>query len=362
LRAALLASALLLASCRQVAGVSTIAYEAGPNGGDGGNPNGCTNATLVLSSSDSLDLLYVAGGFDIAAVPDENSATGLGYSNLHACSTSTPCTQPAGLLTLGFNDEVMDYAASSSQIAYAIQTNTTTGAGAIHSVGFDGTNDKTLLASASFPSWITSSGSGTFWVSDDQTGDPATLHCIGCNGNTGDQTWISNANLTTTLGAFADASTVYVVADDGTGNGANAIYTCSNATACGANAKVLVKGLQFSALNIKDEVAADGTNVYVTNESSAIASITPAGVQTSIVKGVTTSALAVDGATGDLFYGEENGTVARAKSDGSSAPETLSMCDPGSPDDIVAVAFDSTNVYVALVPVSGNSTVWAIKR
>ncbi len=355
-------ASLLLVGCRQVAGINVITYEAGTSGGDSGNINGCTNATQILTSSDSLDLLYIAGGYDVVAVPDANSATGYGYTNLHACMTSTPCTQPAGLLTLGFNDEVMDYATSSTQIAYTVQTSTTTGAGAIHSVGFDGTNDKTLLASASWPSWITTSGAGTFWVSDDQTGDPATLHCIGCNGNSGDQTWISNTDLTITLGAIADANTVYVVADDGTSNSTNAIYSCSSTTACGANAKVLAKGLDFSAINIKDEVVADGTNVYITNESSAIASINPAGVQTSIVKNVTTSALAVDGTTGDLFYGEQNGTVARVKSDGSGTPETLSTCDPNSPNDIVAVAYDATNVYVVLVPTSGNSTVWAIKR
>src|SRR6201999_67366 len=105
------------------------------------------------------------------------------------------------------NDVVMDYAASSSQIAYAVETNETTGAGAIHSVGFDGTGDKTLLASATWPAWMTTSGASTFWVSDDQSGSPATLHCIGCGGNTGDQTWFTNTNLTTTLGAFADTNT-----------------------------------------------------------------------------------------------------------------------------------------------------------
>jgi hypothetical protein len=355
-----LLSSLLLVACRQVAGIHDIAYEAGP-GGDGGG-SGCTNGTMILTSSDSLELLYVAGGHDVVGVPDETSASGLGYSNLHACATGTPCTQPPGLLTLGFNDVVMDYAASSSQIVYAVQTNETTGVGAIHSVGFDGTNDKTLFGTASWPSWITTSGASTFWVSDDQSGSPATLHCIGCGGNTGDQTWMSNANLTITLGAFADGSTVYVVADDGTGGGSNGIYTCSTTTACGNTAKLLVKGLQFNALDVKSEVVSDGTNVYVTNESSAIASVTPAGVQTSIVKGVTTSALAVDGATGDLFFGEDNGTVARAKTDGSGTPVTISTCDPDSPSDIVGVAVDATNVYVLLSPPSGSSSVWAIPR
>ena len=350
---------LLFVACRQVAGIHEITYEAGTVG-DSGNGNGCTNGTLVLSSSDSLDLLYVAGGYDVVAVPDQSSVTGLGFSNLHACATGTPCSQPAGLLTLGFNDVIMDYAASSSQIVYAVQTNQTTGAGAIHSIGFDGTNDKTLLASASWPSWITTSGNSTFWVSDDQT--TATLHCIGCGGNMSDQTWMSNANLTVTLGAFADANTVYVVADDGSGGSTDAIYTCSTTTACGTTAKQLVKGLQFNAINLKAEIVSDGTNVYVTNESSAIASITPAGVQTSIVKGVTTSALAVDGATGDLFYGAENGTVSRTKTDGSGTPTVLSTCDPQNPSDILGVALDATYVYVLLSPPTGNASVWAIKR
>ncbi|MGL1102702.1 hypothetical protein ACSTLM_00640, partial [Vibrio parahaemolyticus] len=84
-----------------------------------------------------------------------------------------------------------------------------------------------------------------------------------------------------------------------------------------------------------------------------------AGVQTTIVKGVVSSALAVDGATGDLFFGEENGTVSRAKTDGSGTPVPISKCDADSPSDIVGVAVDATNVYVLLSPPSGNSSVWA---
>jgi hypothetical protein len=347
----LLLASLLLVACRQIAGIKPITY----SGADGGT--GCSNGTVVLSSSNSLDLLTVAGGYDIVAVPD---TTAIGYSGLHACATSTPCTEPPGLLTLGFNDIVTDYAASPTQIVYAVETNQTTGTGAIHSVSFDGTNDKTLLASASYPLWITTTAASTFWVSDD--GASASLHCIGCGGNMNDQTWMSNPNLTATLGTFSDASTVYVIADDGTAAGTYGVYTCSATTACGTNGKLLAKGFQFAAINIKSEVVSDGTNVYVTNESSAIASITPAGVQTSIVKGVATSAIAVDGATGEIFYGTDNGTVAKAKTDGSGTPTTLSSCDPGSANDILGIALDATNVYVVLAPTTGNSAVWQIKR
>ena len=348
---------LLLVACRQVAGIHTITYQQGTGDGGGG---GCTNGTKVVTSSDSLDLLTVAGGYVLTAVPDVNSASGTGYTNIHACTTTTPCTQPPNLITLGFNDTIGGYAAASN-IVYTVLTNPTSGAGSVHSVGFDGSNDQVLLGTANFPVWVTLSGTRTFWVSDDLTGSPASLHCIGCGG-AGDQTWISN--LTLTIGAFSDANNVYVVADDGSASGGSyGIFSCSTQTACGTSPKTLVKGLSINAITSNAITATDGTFVYLSNESSAIERIPSTGSPTTIVSGVATSAIAVDPATGEIFYGTETGTIAKAKSDGTGSPTTLSTCTLSDPGDIFGVAFDATNVYVLVSPASGgSSTVWAIKR
>jgi hypothetical protein len=40
----------------------------------------------------------------------------------------------------------------------------------------------------------------------------------------------------------------------------------------------------------------------------------------------------------------------------------LSTCAPGDTNTIYGIAFDATNVYVLLVPTTGNAGIYAIKR
>src|SRR5207237_441091 len=128
----------------------------------------------------------------------------------------------------------------------------------------------------------------TFWVSDDMTGTAASLHCVGCSGP-GDATWITN--LAQTFGALADANNVYVVADDGSANATDGIYSCSVMTACAGTPKTVITGLTINAVNINSQVVSDGTNLYVTNDTSAVVRIGPTSTQTNVVKGVAASAI-----------------------------------------------------------------------
>jgi hypothetical protein len=342
---------LLFVACRQVAGISTITY----SGGDGGGGGACTNSTMVLTSSSQLDALFVGGGFVTVA---QISVATLEDSNIFACATGTPCTEPPGLVNLSFNDKLESYT-TTSQILYSLQTSAT-GAGAIHSLSFDGKTDTVLLGTATYPLWIAASGTKTFWVSDDQTAVSASLHCIGCSGP-GDTTWITN--LTQTFGVLADANNVYVVTDDGSANATDGIYSCSVQAACAGTPKTVITGLGITATNINSQVVSDGTNLYVTNDTSAVVRIGPTGTQTNVVKGVAAAAIAVDPATGDLFYGTDTGDVASVKADGSTTtPTALSKCDPQDANAILGIAYDATNVYVLVQPVAGNDSVYAIKR
>ena len=341
---------LLFVACRQVAGIQPITYQ--NTGGDGGG--GCTNATMVLSSTNYLDVMTITNGYVVIANASETDFT---YTNLYACSLGTPCTQPPGLLSLAFNDALYSYAAS-SQIYYALQTSAA-GAGAIHSLSFDGKTDTVLLGTATFPTYTAVSGTHVFWVSDDQSGSSASVHCIGCSGP-GDQTWISG--LTAAYGLFADANNVYVVSDDSSVNGTMGIYGCSVTAACNAAPRKVIEGITIQALNVGAQAAGDGTNVYVTNDSSAIVSVGPTGTQTDVVKGTAALSLAVDPSTSDLFYATDQGQILRIKSDGTGTAAPLSTCDPQSPNAVIGLAFDTANVYALVQPSTTSSTVYAIKR
>lgn len=214
-----------------------------------------------------------------------------------------------------------------------------------------------LLGNLSSPLWIATSGAKTFWVDDDAASANASTHCIGCGGS--DMTWISN--LDTTLGLFADANDVYVIADDGTGNATDAVYGCSVNTACAATPRTVIKGLSPTAVFPAQQMSSDGTNVFVSNDTSAVISIGPTGTQTPVVSGVSAALITVDAATGELFYATDNGDIARVKSDGSAAPTPMASC--GQSNTVMAIAFDATNVYVVLGDSNAtSSSIYAIKR
>lgn len=347
LGASLAVAAAAVVACRQVAGINPIVY-AGSEAGAAG----CSNGRLVVSSMQQLDLLSVAGGFAFTAVTGANTG---GDVNIVDCATSSTCSEPKGLLSLSFSDTLAGYA-SGTQIFYTVQSGTD--AGTLHAMAYDGTGDQVLLGGLARPAWVAVSGARTFWVNDDLSGLPATVHCYGCGPS--DATWITN--LTSTAGIFADANDVYVLADDGSGQATIGLYGCSVQTACGATPRTVIKNITPAALSPVTQFASDGTNVYVSNDATQIIRIDPTGAQLPVAKNVAAVAIAVDPVTGELFYGEDNGTVARVKTDGSATPTTLSSCDPVNPNEIYGVALDDKNVYVLLVGTNLASSVWAVPR
>jgi hypothetical protein len=335
-------------ACRQVAGINPIVYS-----GNEGGAGGCSGGKLVISTTQQLDLLSVTGGFAFASVV---SANGIGDVNIVDCATSSSCTQPKGLLNLSFSDTLEGYSPG-AKIFYTVQNGTD--AGTLHSMAYDGTGDQVVLGSLTHPAWVAVSGARTFWVDDDLTGLQATVHCVGCGPS--DATWITN--LTATAGIFADANDVYVLADDGTGQATIGLYGCSVQTACGATPRTVIKSLSPTSISPVTQFASDGTNVYVSNDATQIIRIDPTGAQLPVAKNVAGVAIAVDAVTGELFYGDDDGTVARVKTDGSSAtPTTLSSCDPATPNEIYGLAIDDKNVYVLLVDTNLVSSVYAVPR
>jgi len=351
-RIAIIASLAVAASasvaCRQVAGINPIVYQ----GSEGGTTGGCTNATAVVSTTDELDFLQVASGFVSAIVVGGSGDD----TNVIACPTSTPCTQPQGLLSLGFNDALGGYAAG-SKLTYTISS-TAANASSLHTIDFTGSGDTTVLGSLAAASFVAVSGAKIFWIDSDPNSASANVHCVGCGAS--DTMWVTG--LSSPEGIWADASNVYFLDDDGSGLGTDAVFGCSVNTACNGTPRVVLKNLSPTATRPIVQFASDGANVYASNDASQIIRVDPSNAQTTVANSVAATAIAVDATTGDLFYGEDDGTVGVTKADGSGTPTVLSSCVPSEPDDIYGVAFDATNVYVLIFKSDNTSAVYAMKR
>jgi hypothetical protein len=276
----------------------------GAQNGNGGDDVARWDATLVWSGSDSYDTIAVQDGFVYVELPG---------TGIERCATSG-CTQPSSVLG---TDAFVTASIGASTITYATQIMDPSGgvSGEIRAVGVDGTGDRSLLAGAAYPAWVASSGTRTFWADDsfalDET--PATIRCVGCTSDGQSTPWIST--LGGTYGMIADASNVYVLADD-------ASLTSVNLVACGASApcfgepRVVLTGLD--AMIVPQRLASDGTSVYVAraNEQDVVR-VSNGGVVTSIVPSVDATALAFDASSGNIYYATSSGTLGRVKPDGS---------------------------------------------
>ncbi len=340
------------AGCRQIANIGPLVYA------DAGGPGAtCTNATLVMTSQSSLEQLTATNGFVAASI---ESGSGLSTTGIVDCAAGTTCTQPKNLLTLAFSDEFGAYAASSSLIYTLNQAS----GGSLHSVGFDGTGDTVLLSGLKRPLWTAVSGARTFWVDDDQTTLPASVHCLGCSG--GDAVWMPTP--ATTYGVFADANDVYVIGDVDANGTVAAVYGCPVTGPCTATTRrTVISGLNPSVFafgsTLPDAMAlfaSDGANVYVSDNANQVVRVDASGAQTTLVAGVAAGAIAVDPQTKEIFLGDDGGRIARAPSDGSSPPVTISAC--AGNDLVFWLAFDAQNVYALVYEPDGSSAVYAIKR
>jgi hypothetical protein len=302
----------------------------------------------VLSTTSYCDTVAAGGGLAFA---------GGAIANLMECASTGFCNGPPGIvhLTAGVNFQSFTVG---SLIYFTLQGPMGADAGSVHSAALDGTNDQVLLPNRAWPYWIAQSGTRTFWVNDAISGSsfsnlsPSEVHCIGCSGS--DTVWFTEAEAT--YGLIADAKNVYLLADDGSGNGTTGIYGCSVQTACGANPRVVITGLDGSTSNVY--VASDGTYVYVARITQGdIVRIDGMGAMTTLATSASPEAIAVDATTNDLYYASSSGSVIRVKLDASAVPATLSRCQQGT---MIGLALDATNVYV--LDSASNYGVFAVPR
>lgn len=349
--AAALAALAVAAGCRQIAGVEPITYT------DAGSATtSCTNTTLVMTSNSTLDLLTVSNGFVATSVENGAASASTGIVD---CPVGGFCAQPTNILSLGFTQSFGSYGAGSS-LAYTLKQSD---GGSVHSIAFDGGGDQVLLSGLSEPIWAAVAGPRTFWVDDGLMGLPAKVHCIGCGAS--DTVWMNTPS--STAGLFADANNVYVIADpDGTATTID-VYGCGVTAPCGTTPRVVIAGLDATNFFLGNPIpyavaffASDGTNVYASDDANSIIRIDQSNTQSPVITGIAAVAIAADGQTGDLFFADENGRIARTKADGTGTPTTLSTCDTNSAVDWLA--FDATNVYALVYSSDGSSSVYAIKR
>jgi len=341
-------------ACEDLVGIADLpSSDAGDATSDVAPPNNyvCTNSTTFMTTS-STDLvsLKVGNGYVYAG--------GEGFGIMR-CAAGDVCTPASDFINISPGNTFEDYAVATSSLFFTLQ-GAVGDAGSVHTAAFDGTNDQALLTNQTYPSWMAVSGSKTFWSEDSINGSlettttPSIVHCIGCNGP--DSPWITG--LGGTYGLMADASNVYVLADDGSADGTVGIYGCSVNTACGNGPRVVLTGADF--VTTEQMMATDGTNVYASLiDAMDIVRVDGSGKQTPIVTNATFEAIAVDPATNDLFFATDSGLIETTKTDGTGLTK-LSSCAPSLVD---ALAFDANNVYAI---VQNNTTfalaVYAIPR
>lgn len=303
----------------------------GPDSNTGATP------TTVFEGGDAYDALAVQDGFLYLEVP------GVGVER---CPVGG-CTMPTNVV----DDEAFVAAAlAGGTVTYSTQIGSAEGVtGEIRSIAVDGSDDRSVLGGLTYPAYVASSGQKTFWVEDSFSIDdtPAVVNCVGCSSDGSSQAWIMGIG-GGTYGMIADASNVYVLADDPTLTSVE-LLACSVGAPCWSEPRVVIGGLD--GMMTAQRIASDGTHVYVARADDVVR-VDPSGALTTLATGSGVSALAFDAASGDLYYGTSGGKILRVAADGSSEPTVLAT----ATDEIAALAFDQTSVY-ALTGTSGSVVV-----
>jgi hypothetical protein len=299
---------------------------------------GSGSLTILFQGLESYDALAARDGFVYVEVPG---------AGVQRCPTSG-CAAPSPVVAT----ESFISAALATTVTYSTENTGTDGAlaGEIRSVGADGTGDRSLLADASYPAYVAPSGARTFWARDSFAVDdtPASVQCVGCDDSGASTPWITGLG-GSTYGMIADATDVYVLADDASLTSVS-LLACSIDAPCLGEPRVVVGGLDRTVT--AQQLATDGASVYVARAAQRdVVRVDASGVVTPIVTAQSVSALAFDASTGALYYGTADGAVARVSSDGSV---TTLAC--GS-TPVAAVAVDASSVYF----VNGESASVVIK-
>jgi len=336
-----------LVACAAILGINDGIPRDGGEGGGTDSPVGCPSGTPLFVTPSAYNNLAAQNGtayFDVPIV------------GIYACPASG-CVNPLAIASVSAADTYNAFALGPSVIYYTFLGPNMDGGptgGALHSVALDGGNDTALLSNLAFPFWVATAGTNTFWIDDSLSADPpgttpATVNCIGCSGSTSTP-WITN--LSVTYAMIADAHTVWVLADDGTGTATNDVYACSTTTPCvgsadaGVAATAVITGLSppsttpiTSSPQLGAFFAGDGMYAYVVGSTSIIRTDNM-GTNKVIVPAVTSVAITLDSQAGNLYFANDS-TIFRTSADGTGSPVPVVCGQSG----ISAIAVDGANVY-----------------
>jgi len=296
----------------------------------------CHGVGSFEDQSDPPAMTQVLAGFDAydaIAVRDGLVLVELAGSGVASCPT-TGCNMP---YNVAWSDAWVS-GALGSPIAYAAQVGSLDGVnGELHVV--DTSGDRAIATGLTYPSWVATSGVRTFVAEDSFSYDdtPAKIDCVGCAGDS-PAPWISGFS-GATYGLFADASNVYVLADDATLSSVQ-LVACSVSHPCWSEPRVVLTGLDRTIT--AQQIASDGNSVYVARSVKAdVVRVDASGAATSILSMTNATALAWDEATNALWFGTLSGNVGHVNADGTN----LVFVGRGS-GSIRALATDATSVYV----------------
>lgn len=299
----------------------------------GGDVSQASPATPLFSGLDVYDAIGVQDGFVYVEVPG---------AGVQRCP-STGCAAPTPVVA----SDAFVSATLAGSVTYTTQIAADEGgvAGEVRSVHADGSGDEPVLAQATYPAYVATSGARTFWVEDSFAIDdtPASVQCIGCDASGGSTPWIMSVG-GGTYGMIADAGHVYVLADDAS-LASVSLLSCSADAPCFGEPRVVLGGLDRTVSAV--QLASDGTNVYVARATQGdVVRVDPAGAITTVLAEPSVAAIAYDASTDALVYATTDGLVGRVSADGSGASATLAKVDW----PVAAVAVDDTNVYFVTGP------------
>ncbi len=296
----------------------------GCSGGAPASADGLPQMTELVGGFDSYDAIAVQNGVVSVEIPGSGVVT---------CSVNG-CDSP----TLLVASDAYVTGALGSPVAYAAQVGTVDGvSGELHVV--DTSGDHAIATGLVYPSWVATSGTRTFVADDSFSYDdtPATIACVGCTSDGQPAPWISGLG-GGTYGMFADASNVYVLADDPTLSTVQ-LLACAASHPCWSEPRLLLDGLDQTIT--AQQIASDGDAIYVARAvTSDVVRVDASGV-TSILPSTNASALVWDASMHTLWFGTPGGDVGHMNADGT----TTFVASSGA-GSILAIATDDTSVYV----------------
>ena len=292
----------------------------------------------------SMTQVFTGDVYDSIAVHDGSMWVEAAGAGIASCPT-TGCDH-ASVVT--WSDAYVS-GALGSPIAYAAQLGTLDSPiGELHTL--DASGDHTVATGLVYPTWVAASGARTFVVEDafyfDDT--PSTISCVGCTSDGKPAPWITGID-GETHGMIADASNVYVLADDSNRVSVQ-LLSCPTSRSCFSEPRVVMSGLDQSVN--AEQLATDGSSVFVARTlTSDVMRVDANGAVTPLVltmKEVT--AITWDAPTSTLWFGTILGYVGHVSPDGKNL--TVVAHTAGA---IRALATDATNVYA--VSGSGDTVV-----